>query len=102
MGVPGFFAWLRRKYPQIVDDSATAACDGEGDACDNLYVGKDPLAHMASLQYCNCHSDDYVSSREQFELGLLLARVLILFRQHSTYGLCLQAHEIAVIVQSKP
>lgn len=39
MGVPGFFAWLRRKYPQIVDDSATT-CESEGNACDNLYVGK--------------------------------------------------------------
>ena len=41
MGVPGFFSWLRRKYPQIVDDSANVACDDEGNACDNLYVGED-------------------------------------------------------------
>ena len=45
MGVPGFFAWLRRKYPQIVDDSAVVACDGERDACDNLYVGKNRPLH---------------------------------------------------------
>lgn len=50
MGVPGFFAWLRRKYPQIVDDSAGAAGDdGEGNACDNLYVGKDPLLYKRAL-----------------------------------------------------
>ena len=63
MGVPGFFAWLRRKYPQIVDDSATAACAGEGDACDNLYVGNDPSVHMQILQWCGCDSDDCALSR---------------------------------------
>lgn len=56
MGVPGFFAWLRRTYPQIVDDSAGAARDGEGNACDNLYVGKNRLLHKrnVSSRRCGC------------------------------------------------
>jgi len=43
MGVPGFFSWLRRKYPQIVDECANHGQqeDGREDrACDNLYIGQ--------------------------------------------------------------
>ncbi len=51
MGVAGLFAFLRRKYPLIVEpcDQQGAAAEGEGwegaqpaDAsmCDNLYIGQ--------------------------------------------------------------
>lgn len=42
MGVPGLFAWLRRKYPQIVEDSAKDTGrdeDAEDNSCDNLCIG---------------------------------------------------------------
>ena len=61
MGVPGFLSWLRRKYPQIVDDSAEDTGNYEEDAgdkaCDNLYIGtgaaNSPLGslyHLHTLQ----------------------------------------------------
>lgn len=44
MGVPGLFAWLRRKYPLIIDESANASeADGRDDddrVCHNLYIGQ--------------------------------------------------------------
>lgn len=43
MGVPGLFAWLRRKYPLIVDESAQAsgkdARNDDDRVCHNLYIG---------------------------------------------------------------
>ena len=51
MGVPGLFAWLRRKYPQIIDESAktTGSNSGEGDdrVCHNLYIGRSPVASLS-------------------------------------------------------
>ena len=43
MGVPGLFAWLRRRYPLIVQqiDKAEAGPSGDDEqACDNLYIGE--------------------------------------------------------------
>ena len=44
MGVPGFFAWLRRKYPQIVEECALARGQSEEDSddreYDNFYIGE--------------------------------------------------------------
>ena len=55
MGVPGFFAWLRRKYPQIVDDSAKlqgiADGDSEDNACDNLYIGIESMASALDAKH---------------------------------------------------
>lgn len=48
MGVPGLFAWLRRKYPLIVDENATTSgtqqIEHEEDdrVCHNLYIGQRP------------------------------------------------------------
>lgn len=43
MGVPGLFAWLRRKYPLIIDESAKASGtdsrDEDDRVCHNLYIG---------------------------------------------------------------
>ena len=50
MGVPGFFAWLRRKYPQIVEDCALPPGQSEEGSddreCDNLYRGEDLCSRM--------------------------------------------------------
>lgn len=42
MGVPGLFAWLRRKYPLIVQqiDRAEDGLRDDEQACDNLYIGE--------------------------------------------------------------
>ncbi|KAK9824293.1 hypothetical protein WJX72_009218 [[Myrmecia] bisecta] len=53
MGVPGLFAWLRRKYPLIVE-SCTASTDQEYEYgqvesdCDNLYVDFNHIAHACT------------------------------------------------------
>jgi len=58
MGVPGFFSWLRRKYPQIVDECAKDQGqqeeeEGRGDrVCDNLYIGQITLNESACLCIC--------------------------------------------------
>ena len=52
MGVPGFFAWLRRKYPQIVEDSAKDNGrdeDAEDSTCDNLYIGESALKVILAM-----------------------------------------------------
>lgn len=54
MGVPGFFSWLRRKYPQIVDECAKDQSQhGEGPedrTCDNLYIGPITALHITLVQ----------------------------------------------------
>ncbi len=57
MGVPGFFSWLRRKYPQIVDECAKDQGqqeEGREDrVCDNLYIGQITLNESACLCICS-------------------------------------------------
>ncbi len=56
MGVPGFFSWLRRKYPQIVDECAKDQGhqeEGREDrVCDNLYIGQITLNEPLCLCIC--------------------------------------------------
>ena len=56
MGVPGFFSWLRRKYPQIVDECAKDPGQQEGGredrVCDNLYIGHITLNESVGLCIC--------------------------------------------------
>ncbi len=73
MGVPGFFSWLRRKYPQIVEECAKDQGqqeEREDRVCDNLYIGQIILNESGCLCICTWY-DDFAIATFGFRCALL-------------------------------
>eukprot|EP00891_Asterochloris_glomerata_P005074 jgi/Astpho2/5074/Aster-08011 len=67
MGVPGLFAWLRRKYPLIVQqiDRAEDGLRDDEQACDNLYIDANHIIHACT--HPAWRDEAFTSEGEMFE-----------------------------------